>query len=126
MSLFKNVMVVSFVVSDLARSRKFYSEVLGWPILWDDEKSNWVQFGVPNECGISISRWMGPGAEPPKIGGGLPVLTVEDARAATTELRDKGVRCDDVFDVPGMVSVGAFYDPDGNRVQFASNLAPRP
>ena len=125
MSLFKNVMAVSFVVSDLARSRKFYHEVLEWPTVFDDEKMNWIQFGLPNQAGISISRWMMPGAEPPKLGGGQIVLTVDDARAVTSALRDKGVRCDDVYDVPGAVSVGAFYDPDGNRIQFASSLAPQ-
>jgi hypothetical protein len=36
-------------------------------------------------------------------------------------LRARSVRCDDAVVIPGRVAYGVFYDPDGNRVQFASS-----
>jgi hypothetical protein len=39
-------------------------------------------------------------------------------------LKAKGVQCDEVEKIPGMVVLGTFYDPDGNRLQLAQSFAP--
>jgi predicted enzyme related to lactoylglutathione lyase len=55
------------------------------------------------------------------MGGVTPVLSVDDAYKAAEALRAKGVRCDDVVSISNVVTYGTFYDPEGNRFQFASS-----
>ena len=52
--------------------------------------------------------------------GATPVFSVDSATAAIAALRAKGVKCEDVVVVPGMVAYGSFYDPEGNKLQVAS------
>jgi predicted enzyme related to lactoylglutathione lyase len=121
MSLFKGVSVVSYYVVDWEKAKKFYQETLGWPVAWADDKVGWAEYGRDNEAHISINRWEGPEPVPPKIGGAVAVLNVDDAKQVTSNLRTRGIKCDDVVDIPGVVCYGTFYDPEGNRIQFSSN-----
>ncbi len=125
MSLFKNVNVVSIAVTDWEGAKKFYGEVLGWPVAWSDDNAGWYEYGRDGEAHVSISRWMGPEPIPPRKGTTTLVLTVDNAHEAADQLRAKGIKCDDVMDIPGMVSYGTFYDPEGNPIQFAS-MPPQP
>lgn len=117
MSLFKNVNVVSLDVTDWERAKKFYRELLGWPVAFSSDEAGWEEYGPENAAHVSISRTDHAPAEP---GGTTLVLTVENARETVAALRAKGIRCDDAVTIPGMVSYSTFYDPDGNRIQFAS------
>jgi predicted enzyme related to lactoylglutathione lyase len=117
MSLFKNVNVVSLDVTDWERAKKFYREVLDWPVAFSDEQAGWEEYGLENQAHVSITR---SDHAPAAHGGTTLVMTVDNAKEATAALRAKGVRCDEVITIPGMVSYGTFYDPDGNRLQFAS------
>ena len=56
----------------------------------------------------------------PVSGGGTATFSVNDCDRVTAELRVRGVKCDDVLHIPSVVKYGTFYDPDGNRLQFAS------
>ena len=47
------------------------------------------------------------------------VFTVEDAYQAVEELRRRGLKCEDVVPIPGMVTYATFYDPEGNTLQMA-------
>ena len=124
MALFKNVNVVSLAVRDWEQAKKFYGQVLGWPVAFASDEAGWIEYGRENEAHVSISRWEGPEPLPAGRGGTTLVLTVEDAYEATRRLRDMGVRCDDAVTIPGMVSYGTFYDPEGNRIQFAAEAIP--
>ena len=121
MSLFKDVNVVSLHVKDWEGAKKFYAEVLGWPVVMASDELGWVEYGVIGATHLSISRWND--ATPAPVDGPIPVLSVEDAHATEAALRAQGVKVDAVIDIPGVVSYGTFYDPDGNRIQFASNLS---
>jgi uncharacterized protein len=121
MSLFQNVNVVSLYVSDWERAKKFYGEILDWPLCWSSDEVGWYEYGLDGQAHVSISRWEGPEPRPPSVGSTTLVLGVEDAKAVTAELLKRGVRCDDPIDVPGVVCYGSFYDPEGNRIQFASS-----
>ncbi|MBI4314660.1 MAG: VOC family protein [Chloroflexi bacterium] len=123
MSMFKQVSVVSYNVSNWERSKKFYTEVLEWPTAFGAEEMGWLEFGHEHQPHIGLNLWnTEQGPMPPPSAGGA-VLDVDDAHKVTAALRAKGVRCDDVMDIPNMVSLGAFYDPDGNRIQFAKDMA---
>jgi len=124
MSLFKNVQVVSLAVRDWEQAKTFYGEILGWPVAFASDEFGWIEYGRENETHVSISRWDGPEPFPAGQGSTTLVLTVEDAYEATRQLRAKGVRCDDAVTIPGMVSYGTFYDPEGNRIQFAAEAIP--
>jgi len=121
MSMFKNVNVVSLDVTDWEAAKKFYSEVLEWPVAYSDDQFGWFEYGRENETHVSINRWDEPATVPPRLGGATIVFTVDDADQVTAALREKGVKCDEVVNIPGVVKYGTFYDPEGNRLQFASN-----
>lgn len=123
MSLFNNVNVVSYYVTDWQQAKKFYQDLLDWPVVFSSDEVGWVEFGKMNETHISISRWDGPEPVPPKLGGATAVFAVEDAIETTRLLRARGIRCDDPVTIPGMVCYGTLYDPEGNRLQFASNVS---
>jgi predicted enzyme related to lactoylglutathione lyase len=124
MSLFKNVNVVSLQVSDWEPAKKFYGEVLGWPVAFASDEAGWYEYGREGEAHVSISLWRGPGPVPARSGSTTLVLSVDDAHEVTRQLRSKGIKCDDVIVIPGMVTYGSFYDPEGNRIQFASMVPP--
>ena len=122
MSFFKMVEVVSYPVENWEQAKKFYSEVLEWPVAWASDEMGWVEYGLENETHISISRWEGPGPLPAGTGP-IAVFSVDDARAVTGKLLARGVRCGEPVEVPGVVVYGTFYDPEGNRFQFVSSAA---
>jgi predicted enzyme related to lactoylglutathione lyase len=124
MGLFKNVNVVSIHVKDWEGAKKFYRDLLGWPIAYSDEQMGWEEYGEEGAAHVSISRWNDPANMPPAIGGTTLVLTVEDAFKTTEELRARGIKCDDAVAIPGVVSFGTLYDPEGNCIQFASEAPP--
>ncbi len=121
MTLFKFISVVSYHVKDWETAKRFYKEVLEWPVAYESDEMGWIEFGGDGETHIAISRWDSEGPIPPYIGGATAVLSVEDAVAATEVLRARGVRCDDAVTIPGVICFGTFYDPEGNRIQFASD-----
>ena len=120
MSQFKKVEVVAHTVSNWEKAKKFYTEVLEWPLIFASEEAGWIEFGRENETHISINRWNGPGSAPVKSKAVIAVFTVEDAHKTHDWLVAKGVKCDEVVHIPGMVTYGTFYDPEGNALQFAS------
>ena len=121
MSLFKDVNVVQYHVTQWERAKQFYTDVLGWPVAFLSDEAGWMEFGEEGKTHLAINRWEESTPVPAGLGGALAVLTVEDAARTVAALRARGVRCDDAVVIPGMVAYGAFYDPDGNRVQFASS-----
>jgi len=120
MSMFKNVNVVSVNVTDWEGAKKFYGEVLDWPVAYGDDQVGWFEYGRENETHVSINREDASATASPKPGGITIVFTVDDADLVTAALRAKGVKCDDPVNIPGVVKYGTFYDPEGNRLQFAS------
>ena len=124
MSLFKDVNLVYYNVTDWEQAKDFYREVLEWPVAFADDEGGWIEYGHENEPHLAINRWDGPGPVPPRNGGATAVLTVEDAYETTAALRAKGVKCEDVVEIPGVVILGGFYDPEGNRIRFAASVPP--
>lgn len=119
-SLFKNVNVISMHVLDFEAAKKWYTDVLEWPVVFSSDEAGWHEFGRENETHVSLNRW-DPAWGPVPQKGATPVFAVDDAHAAISALRARGVKCDDVVVIPGMVHYGTFYDPEGNSLQVASN-----
>lgn len=117
MSLFQLVNVVSVHVIDWEGAKKFYRQTLEWPIAYTNDEVGWEEYGRENETHLAINRWDDP--EPPSVKGRTTVvLLVEDVYKVTEALRARGIHCDDVVNIPNVVTFGTFYDPEGNRIQF--------
>jgi len=121
MSLFKNINVAYVYVRDWEAAKKFYSETLGWPLVFSSDEIGWCEFGVENATHFAINRLDEKDPDPGEGSRVTLTFKVEDVRAVTAELRARNVRCDDPVHIPGVVLYGTFYDPEGNRFQFVSN-----
>ena len=120
---FRDLNVVWYNVKDWERAKKFYRDTLGLPVAVEIDQAGWVEFGHPNQTHVAINLWRGPDAMPPTNGGATVTLGCDDTRAMVAKLRAKGVKCDDPDEIPGMVILATFYDPEGNRLQIAQSLA---
>jgi len=101
-------------VSDLARSRRFYTETLGLRVLL--EENGYVRVGVPD--GIHIGMEVG---KPWQIGAhGIEInLEVDDVDAWADRLKTQGVRFDqEPSDMPWGARHAFFQDPDGYRLSI--------
>lgn len=118
--LFNKINYVSYQVSDWQRAKKFYGETLGMPVAaFISDDVGWMEFGEKDSAHLAISLWRQPGTLPAVGRGGVAIFAVKDAYVAVAELRKRGVNCDDVVAIPGMVTFASFYDPDGNELQVA-------
>jgi predicted enzyme related to lactoylglutathione lyase len=123
MSQFQNVNVVYYYVKDWERAKKFYRETLEWPVAYSDDQVGWEEYGVEGQTHVAINRWE-EGEPPVGAGGGTCTFSVEDVFKTTEALRAKGVKCKDPLVIPGVVAYGTFFDPEGNRLQFAGMTPP--
>jgi predicted enzyme related to lactoylglutathione lyase len=119
---FRDLNVVWYNVTNWERAKRFYRDTLGLPVAVEIDDAGWVEYGHPNQTHVAINLWRGPEPMPPTNGGATVTFGCEDARAMVAKLRSKGVRCDEVEEIPGTVILGTFYDPEGNRLQFAQSL----
>lgn len=119
MSLFKNINAVQYFVKDWEAAKKFYTEVLEWPVAYASDELGWYEFGVDHEAHIALTLWTEDG--PPPTHGPIVLFSVDDTHAAAKALKAKGVKVTDVVDIPGVVSYATFYDPEGNQLQFAAS-----
>jgi catechol 2,3-dioxygenase-like lactoylglutathione lyase family enzyme len=103
-------------VSDVDRSKAFYTEKAGFNADHDHQVSDemrFVQLTPPGSaCSIAIGTGLNPAPPPPGSAQGLQ-LVVSDIEAAHTELAERGVEVSEVqrFDWGSFVF---FSDPDGN------------
>ncbi len=117
MSLFPGINVVSIEVPDLQEARRFYGEVLefGEPS-YDLPDFRWIEWRLPEKpTGISITT-AGEGWQPHH--NVTIVFDTDDVYAMREKLMAKGIRCDEVVSVPGVVTYCSFYDPFGNKLQM--------
>lgn len=122
MALYEKLDVVWFYVSDWGRAKKFYQEALGLTPTFGMDQMGWQQYAVaPGSPDLAIARADNGQATGPG-GGAIAVLAVKDIEAARKRLVANEVRCDEVSDIPNVVRLCTFYDPDGNRLQLSQAL----
>lgn len=108
--------------TDLDRTIEWYGRVLGFDLLYKRDDIAWCEMTSPVanvNVGFGI-REDGVGA------GGGAVLTfgVTDIEAAKAELDRHGVRQDgEIMEIPEMVKLLTFYDPDDNALMFYQDLS---
>jgi catechol 2,3-dioxygenase-like lactoylglutathione lyase family enzyme len=113
-------------VSDLERSRRFYGDHLGLPLVAEPEKDHVLVFlAGPTSLVIHAhGDFKGsavPGPEDP--GAVLLFLSVDDVDAATEELRSAGVTvAAEPADQPWGERTATVFDPDGHPIFLSRAL----
>lgn len=108
-------------VTDLDRSTAWYGDVLGMTFLYRVEEIAWCEFST---AVAKVNIGLAQVESVPAGGGATLTFGVSDIEAAKAALDAAGVRQDGpINDVPGMVRLLTFYDPDGNALMFYEDLA---
>ena len=115
---------VSVPVTDMARARQFYGEVLGLPPVGEADGA-WPEF----QLGENVSLYL---IDPTNIGEQFTgphssqiARRVADVPSARAELEARGVEFQgDVLDT-GVCHMAFFRDPDGNAFMLHRRYAPR-
>jgi len=107
-------------VTNLECSVAWYSEVLGMTLVYRMDDMAWCELstGVAR-VNVGLSEVEEAGGK----GGATLTFGVADIDVAKAALDAAGVRQDGaVQDIPGMVRLLTFYDPDGNALMFYQDL----
>jgi len=108
-------------VKNLEAGIAWYRDVLGFEPLYVREDIAWGELvtGVAR-VNVGLSQVEEPGGK----GGATLTFGVTDLDAAKAALDAKGVRQDgDIQEIPGMVRLLTFYDPDDNALMFYQDLS---
>ena len=112
----------AFQVSDLKRSIAWYRDVLGFTLLYEVAEIGWAELATETtKVNIGVSQ-----VEKPKSAGGgaVPTFGVVDIDAARANLESRKVRFDGpTQEIPGMVKLATFFDPDGNALMLFQDLS---
>jgi glyoxylase I family protein len=112
---------VAVICSDYARSKRFYTEVLGLAVIdenWRAERKSWkLDLAVPGGGQVELFSFPEPPARPsgPEAAGLRHLaFAVEDLDAMVELLEDAGVAVEDVREDPYTGARFTFFrDPDG-------------
>ncbi len=107
--------LVPLAVTDVDRSVAFYGEQVGWNVDFDQTVQEGLRFVQVTPPGSACSICFGEGLDMLPDGSQQMIqVVVEDADAALSYLRDRGVACEGV-DEQAWGRFVTFADPDGNR-----------
>lgn len=106
----------SMGVTDLDRSLAFYRDILGFSLLYRRDDIAWCEL----ETGVEkVNVGLGAREEAGGAGGATLTFGVKDIEAAKAELDRHQVRQDGpIREIPGLVRLLTFYDPDDNALMF--------
>lgn len=107
---------VWYHVRDLDAARGFYTGKLGFSETYVDEDDRWAKL-EHGEMRIAIAEGQ------PQKEGPVAIVDVQDVKAEAERLRDEGVDVGTVLEIHDQLRVVDLFDPDGNRVQLAQELA---
>jgi predicted enzyme related to lactoylglutathione lyase len=112
-------LTVAFQVTDLQKSIDWYQNNLGFKLAYRLEEMGWCELTTSVErVNIGLSQ-----VETVKAGGPTPTFGVKDIEHARSQLESSGVRFDgDTIEIPQMVKLATFFDPDGNSLMLYQML----
>ncbi len=117
---YNGTITLSTSVSNIDESIDWFKTVLGFSEIFRAPEAGWAEVTTPTE-GVSIGL-----AQNEKVngaGGATPVFGVSDIAAARAQLQGKQVKFDgETIEIPGMVKLATFYDPDGNTYMLSESL----
>lgn len=108
-------------VTSLDRSVPWYTDVLGMTLLYRVDEMAWCELSTGvDKVNVGLSQVEEAGGK----GGATLTFGVVDLDAAKAELDRHGVRQDGpIQDVPDMVRLLTFYDPDDNALMLYQDLS---
>ena len=110
----------SIGVADLDRGIAWYRDVLGFTLLYRMEEIAWCELST---AVARVNVGLGQREDAGGAGGATLTFGVSDIEAAKAELDRHGVRQDGpIRDIPDMVRLLTFYDPDDNALMFYQDL----
>jgi predicted enzyme related to lactoylglutathione lyase len=113
-------MTASMGVTSLDKSIAWYSEVLGFTLLYRADEIGWCEM-TTHMPGINVG--LSENREVQQGGGATNVWSLTDIEAAKAHLDAHGVKQDgEIQTIPGLVRLLTFFDPDGNAMMFAQSL----
>jgi catechol 2,3-dioxygenase-like lactoylglutathione lyase family enzyme len=124
----KSVGAITLFVEDSQRSKSFYQDVFGAPVIYEDESSAAFKFEstIDNLLATPAARELiEPGVVSGQEAGSRFQLTiwVDDADAACEELAARGVELlNGPVDREWGMRTAAFTDPDGHVWEIAQEL----
>ena len=109
--------VISVGVSDYDRGVAWYQDVLGFELVYELKEYGWCELKTPFgfNIGLGQTETVAPGSVTPTFG-------VTDIDAAIAYLREHDVKVEDWHEIPEMVRLSTFYDPDGTSWMLAQTL----
>jgi CreA protein len=110
-------------VTDLPRALDWYTDVLGFSTIHHVPQAGWAEMQTPVtgvQVGLTEVETM-----PPSGGGAVLTFNVHDVDAARVYLESRDdVRFDgETCTIEGWVRLATLYDPDGNVLMLAQDLA---
>jgi predicted enzyme related to lactoylglutathione lyase len=109
-------------VKELDRSIAWYESVLGLTLLYRLTDMAWCELQSPV---ARVNVGMSEVESVVKGGGATLTWGVKDIGAAKADLEGKGVSFDgDIQEIPEMVKLLTFFDPDGNALMLYEDLSP--
>ena len=113
-------MTAALGVSEIDRSIAWYRDVPGFELIYKLDDWGWAELRSPI-ADVSVGIGQTEDLEP--RGGATLTFGVVDIAAARASLEARDVRFDgETTEVPGMVRLATFYDPDGNTFMLAQQL----
>jgi len=115
-----NGLTIAMHCSDLEQSIKWYTETLGFELLYKLDDMGWAELkSSVKDVNLGLSQ-----VEAVKPGGPTPTFGVSDIDQARSTLESQSVKFDgDTITIPDMVRLATFYDPDGNPIMFYESLS---
>lgn len=110
----------SVAVSDMKKSKAWYTDVLGAQLYYELAEQGWSEMTTP--CpNVLIGLNQVPTVKPSTVNA--MSFGVKDMTKAKAWLTKKGVKLEgDVVEIPTVVKLLYFTDPDGNRLMFYQPL----
>lgn len=119
MSWYKQFDLVWVPVVDYDRAKAFYQNDLEFELVLEDVDTKWAEFQVSPGAKFAIHHMKVTNANPI----GALVLDVENLKQSELWLKTKGIKLTDKEEIPGLVKLASFTDPDGNVIQLSQSLA---
>ncbi len=111
-------------VTDLTASIDWYQKVLGFTLLYRVDEIAWCEMSCPVQ-GLQIG--LSQVESVPAAGGTTLTFGVNDIEVARGKVEAHSVRFDGpTLEIPNMVKLATFFDPDGNTLMLSQSLSEMP
>jgi len=110
----------SMQCADLDKAIAWYSGTLGFEMIYKLDDMAWCEMKTPI-AGVNVGLSQ---VESPEVKGGATLtFGVKDIDAARAQLEKRDVPFDgETMEIPGMVKLATFFDPDGNKLMLFQGL----